>query len=187
MANADFRLRSDKGPKIRGSLRGVWIKGAVNRLAFGIPSFGIPAFGTPVSGIPDFGIPGFGIPGFGISVFRNFSLNQTPLIRHPLDSPQENAGKRAQTQAKADKREQTTNQRLTPPFTHPLLRQPNVLGIRKGEVLMAVHTGNWAHIPRSPRFGVTICSICVSCSQECRNLSRNTATYHSRKNYYRPE
>ena len=38
---------------------------------------------------------------------------------------QVNAHKRAQTRANADKREQTQNQRITPPFTHPLLRQPN--------------------------------------------------------------
>ena len=52
------------------------------------PTFGIPVFGIPDFGIPDFGIPvgipGFGIPTFGISVeFRH------PLIKHPLDSPQE--------------------------------------------------------------------------------------------------
>ena len=37
-------------PYVRGTLRGVWIKGALN-----LPVFRIPAFG-----IPDFGIPGFG-------------------------------------------------------------------------------------------------------------------------------
>ena len=44
----------------------------------------------------------------------NFRLSE----RYP------NADKAAQTQANADKREQMQNQRITPPFTHPLLRQP---------------------------------------------------------------
>ena len=49
------------------------------------PVFGIPSFGIPVFGILVFGIPAFGIPTFGI--FVGF---MHPLIRHPLDSSQEN-------------------------------------------------------------------------------------------------
>ena len=57
----DIQYRSCLGPpRIRGSLRGVWIKGALNLPIFGIPSFGIPSFGISVFGIPDFGILGFG-------------------------------------------------------------------------------------------------------------------------------
>ena len=43
-----------------------------------------PAFGIPALGIPGFGVPTVGIPAFGILVeFRH------PLVRHPLDSPQD--------------------------------------------------------------------------------------------------
>ena len=40
----------------------------------------------------------------------------------------QNAGKRTQTQANADQREQTQNQRITPPFTHRFLQQPGKEG-----------------------------------------------------------
>ena len=89
---------------IKGSLRGVWIKGALNLPVFGIPVFGIPAFGIPVFGIPDFGfsvserVPVWGFPIFGIlpseSLVSEFppseleSNSGTP-IRHPLDSSQD--------------------------------------------------------------------------------------------------
>ena len=39
-------------------------------------------------------------------------------------SKRRHAGKRAQMQTNADRREQTQNQRISPLFTHPLLRQP---------------------------------------------------------------
>ena len=68
---------------VRGSLRGVWIKGALKMPIFGIPSFGIPDFGISVFGIPDFGFPGFGnlclgeIPSVGCPYLRN------PCFRNP--------------------------------------------------------------------------------------------------------
>ena len=61
---------------------GISVSGRV--LVWVFPTFGIPAFGIPVFGIPNFGIPGFGIPAFG--VFFEF---RHPLIRHPLNSPQQ--------------------------------------------------------------------------------------------------
>ena len=105
-----------KAVLIRRSLRGVWIKGAVNLPVFGVPSFGISAFGIPIFEIPDFGIPGFGIsvlgrvpvwvfptfgiPAFGIPVFgippvgiNAFGIPiefRHPLFRHALNSPQVN-------------------------------------------------------------------------------------------------
>ena len=43
----------------------------------------------------------------------------------------QNAGNREQTQANSEKREQTQNRTITPPFTYPLLRQPKILGLWK--------------------------------------------------------
>ena len=68
---------------VRGSLRGVWIKGALNLTIFGIPSFGILALGTPVLGIPDFGIPGFGNLCLGESPSVGFPYLRNPCFRNP--------------------------------------------------------------------------------------------------------
>ena len=68
---------------VRGSLRGVWIQGAVNPPVFGIPSFGIPVFGIPVFGIPDSGIPVFGIPVSGRVPVWGFPYLRNPCFRNP--------------------------------------------------------------------------------------------------------
>ena len=61
--------------------------------------------------------------------FANAQTQTNADVRLSEKGPktQVNVHKHEQTQATADKREQLQNQRITPPFTHPLLWQPNSL------------------------------------------------------------
>ena len=63
---------------------------------------------------------------------KRVQMQTNAAFRLPENGPERNADKRAQTRANAGKREQTRNQGITPPFTHPFCGSPVYKKLQSG-------------------------------------------------------